>query len=100
MNNTNNPASRLYNEYGASAGNPHADALDKIMDTSMEAVTAYIAENNVCPRDATGYCIASIEGLLATYTLRRAMKMKKERDAISSANTSVSYGLGAKPKDH
>lgn len=80
---TNTEVIRLYNEYGSTASNVHAMAIDSIMNEAMESIIKYIEANNVCSRDTTGYCISNVESNLAVYTLRRAMKMKKERDALS-----------------
>jgi hypothetical protein len=94
-NNTNNGAGsdcqerlvRLFNAYGLTAGSDHADAVDKIMDAAMDNLSVYLAENNVCPRDAMGYCVMIVTQHLSEYGLRRAMGMKRrERESRSLPN--------------
>ena len=75
---------RLFNEYGSTAGSDHADAIDEIMNGSMEELAMYLADNNVCPRDAMGYCVMIVTQHLSAYGLRRAMRMKRRvREARS-----------------
>jgi hypothetical protein len=78
---------RLFNEYGSTTGSDHADAIDKIMDSAMDKLAVYLAENNVCPRDAMGYCVMIVTQHLSAYGLRRAMGMKRrERESRSLPN--------------
>lgn len=78
---------RLFNEYGSTAGSNHADAIDEIMNGSMEELAMYLADNNVCPRDAMGYCVMIVTQHLSAYGLRRAMSMKRrEREARTLSN--------------
>jgi hypothetical protein len=80
---------RLFNEYGSTTGSDHADAIDKIMDSAMDKLAVYLAENNVCPRDAMGYCVMIVTQHLSAYGLRRAMGMKRrERESRSLPNRS------------
>ena len=84
---------RLFNKYGSTAGSDHAEAVDKIMNSAMDNLSVYLAENNVCPRDAMGYCVMIVTQHLSAYGLRRAMGMKRrERESRSLPNAEVSHG--------
>ena len=81
---------RLFNEYGSTYGSDHAHAIDEIMNGAMEELAMYLADNNVCPRDAMGYCVMIVTQHLSAYGLRRAMGMKRrEREARSLSNTTA-----------
>jgi hypothetical protein len=83
---------RLFNEYGSSAQSDHADAVDKIMDAAMDKLAVYLAENNVCPRDAMGYCVMIVTQHLSAYGLRRAMGMKRrEREMLKALESIAGY---------
>jgi hypothetical protein len=78
---------RLFNECGSTTGSDHADAVDKIMDAAMDNLAVYLAENNICPRDAMGYCVLVVTHHLSAYGLRRAMGMRRrERESRSLPN--------------
>jgi hypothetical protein len=78
---------RLFDEYGSTTGSDHADAVDKIMDTAMDKLAVYLAANNVCPRDAMGYCVLIVTQYLSAYGLRRVMGIKRrERESRSLPN--------------
>ena len=86
---------RLFNEYGSAAQSDHADAIDKIMGDAMDKLAVYLAENNVCPRDAMGYCVMIVTQHLSAYGLRRAMGMKRrERESRSLPNSVLSSPEG------
>lgn len=69
---------RLFNHYGSSTGNKHAEFIDDVMATAMIQIEKYLEENDVCPRDTLGYCIMDVTNSMAAYTLRRAFKIKKQ----------------------
>ena len=91
---------RLFNEYGSTTGSDHADAVAKIMYSAMDKLAVYLAENNVCPRDAMGYCVMIVTQHLSAYGLRRAMGMKRrEREFRSLPNVKVHTPLPAGASD-
>lgn len=62
----------------------------------MDKLAVYLAENNVCPRDAMGYCVMIVTQHLSAYCLRRAMGMKRrERESRSLPNAQAE----ARPTD-
>ena len=68
---------RLFNHYGSTTGNQHAEVIDEIMERAMEKIAEYLKEHDVCPRDTMGYCIMSVTNHMADYTLQRSFKIKK-----------------------
>lgn len=69
---------RLYNKYGSDSESEHARVIDKIVEGSMDEITAYLKVHNICPRDAMNSCIMVIVNRMAEYTIREALALKKQ----------------------
>ena len=72
---------RLFNEYGSAAGNEHADHIDEIADSAFDEIEAYVEEHNICPRDTIGWVWMGWSNRMSHYTIKRAIKLKKQNDA-------------------